>query len=109
MRPEAFPRQPAPPAPESAEISLSQLLSQTVETLFAQQPIAKVYQNTDLDKAALETFIQERKKKLFLELLVTSRLEMVRFLTDLNEMKGRPVTGNLLSVSENGDPERPTI
>lgn len=77
------------PAAKSEQLSLSQILVQAVETLFAQPSIANVFTNTDLDEAELGNFVYERKKKLCLALIETARLEMVRFLMDLNEKKGR--------------------
>ncbi len=80
---------PAPPEePANEEIAFAQIFSQAVDALFSQQPIANAFKNTGVPEEEIEKFVRERKQKLFLELIETARLEMIRFLVDLNEKKG---------------------
>ncbi len=80
---------PAPPQEQDNEkMTFLQIFRQAVDTLFTQQPITNTFSRTAGNEAEIENFVRQRKEKLCLELVETARLEMVRFLADLKEMKG---------------------
>lgn len=76
------------PAVTSDQRPFSQIFGQAVDTLFTQPSIINSFKNTEIEEEEMGKFLHERKRNLFLALIETARLEMLRFLVDLNEVKG---------------------